>query len=75
MGVGGWVGGGGVSGGEAGGRVGGRVWAPNGTRLSAHSHFTGTKKLGKSKAQPPPTSPSNEYARIQTLRTGLYNHR
>ncbi len=46
-------------------------WAPNGTRLSARSHFTGPKKLGNSRAQPPPTSPRNVYASIKTLCTGL----
>ncbi len=33
----------------------------------------GPKKLGNSRAQPPPTSPSNGYARIQNIMyTGLY---
>ncbi len=32
----------------------------------------GPKKLKNSRAQPPPTSPSNGYACIQTLCTGLY---
>jgi hypothetical protein len=44
--------------------------APNGTRLSARSHFTGPKKLGNSRAQPPPTSPRNGYARIQNIMHG-----
>jgi hypothetical protein len=42
-------------------------WAPNGTRLSARCHFTGPKKLSNSRAQPPPTSPHNGYARIQNI--------
>jgi hypothetical protein len=42
-------------------------WAPNGTRLSARCHFTGPKKISDSRAQPPPTSPSNGYARIQNI--------
>ncbi len=39
----------------------------NGTRLSARSHFTGHKKLGNSRAQPPSTFPSNGYACIQNI--------
>jgi hypothetical protein len=45
-------------------------WAPNGTRLSAQCHFTGPKKLSNSRAQPPPTSPRNGYARIQNIMHG-----
>ncbi len=52
------------------------LWAPNGTRLSARCPFTGPKKLSISRAQPPPTCPSNvccphqkHYAR------GRINHR
>jgi len=45
-------------------------WAPNGTRLSARCHFTGPKKLENSRAQPPPTSPRNGYARIQNIMHG-----
>jgi hypothetical protein len=41
--------------------------APNGTRLSARCHFTGPNKLSNSRAQPPPTCPRNEYARIQNI--------
>ncbi len=44
--------------------------APNGTRLSARFHFTGPKKLGNSRTQPPPTSPRNGYARIQNIMHG-----
>ncbi len=50
--------------------------AQNGTHLSARCHFTGPKKLSISRAQPPPTCPSNgccphqkHYAR------GRINHR
>ncbi len=51
-------------------------WAPNGTRLSAWCHFTGPKKLLNSRAQPPPTSPSNGYACIQNImQQGCINHR
>ncbi len=42
----------------------------NWTRLSARSHFTGPKKLGNSRAQPPPTSPRNGYARIYNIMHG-----
>jgi hypothetical protein len=45
-------------------------WAPNGTRLSARCHLTGPKKLENSRAQPPPTSPRNGYARIQNIMHG-----
>jgi hypothetical protein len=45
-------------------------WAPNGTTLSARCHFTGPKKLEKSRAQTPPTSPRNGYARIQNIMHG-----
>ncbi len=33
-------------------------------------HFTGPKKLGNSRAQPPPTSPRNVYAPIQNIMHG-----
>ncbi len=53
------------------------VWAldlprilPNGTRLSARCHFTGSKKLENFRAQPPPTSPRNGYACIQNIMHG-----
>ncbi len=42
-------------------------WPPNGTRLSARCHFTCPTKLQNSRAQPPPTSPRNGYARIQNI--------
>jgi len=45
-------------------------WAPNGTRLSAWCHFTGPKKLENSRAQSPPTSPRDGYARIQNIMQG-----
>ncbi len=45
-------------------------WAPNGTRLSARSHFTGPKKLRNSRAQPSPTSPRHGYAHIQNIMHG-----
>jgi hypothetical protein len=43
---------------------------PNGTRLSTRCHFTGPKRLKKSRAQPPPTYPRNGYARIQNIMLG-----
>jgi hypothetical protein len=45
-------------------------WAPNGTRLSAQCHFTGSKNLSNSRAQSPPTSPRNGYAHIQNIMHG-----
>jgi hypothetical protein len=33
----------------------------------ARSHFTGPKKLGNSRTQPPPTFPRNVYAPIQNI--------
>ncbi len=33
----------------------------------ARCHFTGPKKLGNSRAQPPPTSPRNVYPRLQNI--------
>ena len=41
--------------------------AQNGTHLSDRCHFTGPKKLDNSRAQPPPTSPRNVYARIENI--------
>ncbi len=41
-----------------------------GTCLSARCHFTGPKKLSNSRAQPPPTCPSNGYALIQNIMHG-----
>ena len=41
----------------------------HGTRLSARCHFT-IKKISNSRAQPPPTCPSNGYARIQNIMHG-----
>ncbi len=43
-----------------------RFWAPNGTSR----YFTGLKKFGNSRAQPPPTSPCNVYAPIQNIMHG-----
>jgi hypothetical protein len=54
------------------------IWAPNGTRLSARCHFTGPKKLSISRAQPPPTCPSNGYAVMHASKhyaQGCLNHR
>ena len=45
-------------------------WVPNGTHLSAQCHFTRPKKLSISRAQPPPTSTRNGYARIQNIMHG-----
>ncbi len=45
-------------------------WAPNSTCPSARCHFTGPKKLENSRAQTPPTSPHNGYARIQNIMHG-----
>jgi hypothetical protein len=42
-------------------------WAPNSTRLSARSHFTGPKKLLISRAQPPPTCPPNGCCPIKSM--------
>ncbi len=41
--------------------------APNGTCLTARCHFTGPKKVSFSRAQAPPTCPSNGFARIKSI--------
>jgi hypothetical protein len=73
-----WMGGG-VGGGEARGPCWrGRVRGVEGANkrcgnemaLSARYHFTGPKKLEKSRAHPPPPSPRNGYARIQNIMHG-----
>jgi hypothetical protein len=46
---------------------GGLFWAPNGTPLTARCHFTGSKKVSISRAQPPPTCFCNGFARIETI--------
>jgi hypothetical protein len=57
-------------------RVGRVFWAQNATRLSARCYFTGPKKLSISRAQPPPTCPSNGCCPHQKhYAWGRINHR